>query len=355
MSTLPRATACALSAVALLTLPAAGIGAERTQLGTPMSLTPAAGSEAFGCETRWQAGIAPPFVYERQPTGLTTCTAWQAGQTANDTFLVPGPGTVTRVRVRSGPNPAPLRVTIIKRLFQKNPNPPNQITDAICCTGTGRESATFQPQPNAVTEVAVNLPVTTTDSINGASGHWDIVALTAMGPGELPIASTGPHSLSVFNAPTTTVFYPKVETGLQGQAEHNFTNYVVLMNFDWTDAPAAAPGPAPGAAPAPPPAPAPLPTTPAAALRPSAIAFPSARRCVRPGSRLLVQMRPPAGLALAGSTARVGRRTVATATGARPLRVTAPRRGALPLRVALRAATGATVSAARTFRVCAPR
>ena len=49
--------------------------------GTPMSLTPAAGSEAFGCETRWQAGFAPPFEYERQPTGLTTCTAYQPGTT----------------------------------------------------------------------------------------------------------------------------------------------------------------------------------------------------------------------------------------------------------------------------------
>ena len=28
-----------------------------------MSLSPAVGSEAFGCETRWEAGFAPPFAY----------------------------------------------------------------------------------------------------------------------------------------------------------------------------------------------------------------------------------------------------------------------------------------------------
>ena len=207
-----------------------------------MSLAPAAGSEAFGCETRWQAGFAPPFVYERQPTGVTTCTAYQPGTTVDNTHLVPGPGYVTKVRVRSGANPAPLRITIVKRIFQTNPFT-GEITDAVCCTGTGSESATFQPPPNTVHELTLNPPlkVTTTPSQNGASGHHDIVAVSAMGPGDLPIASSGPHTLSEFNAPAMQMFYPKVETGLQGQAQHDYVNYLVLMNYDWT---AVAPWPA---------------------------------------------------------------------------------------------------------------
>ena len=222
-----------LATVALL--PASAQAQSKNNQGTPMSLTPAAGSEAFGCETRWQAGFAPPFEYERQPTGLTTCTAYQPGTTIDDTHLVPGPGLVTKVRVRSGANPAPLRITIVKRIFQTHPVT-GQITDAVCCTGTGSESATFQPPPNTVHELTLNPPltVTTSPSQNGASGHHDIVAVSAMGPGDLPIASTGPHSLSEFSSVAMQMFYPKVETGQQGQAQHDYVNYAVLMNYDWT-------------------------------------------------------------------------------------------------------------------------
>lgn len=232
-----RSVAAATGALTvLLALPVESATAQtKNQQGTSMSLAAATGPEAFGCETRFLPDIAPPFLYVKQPTGVTSCTAWQPGTTIDNTHLVPGPGTVTTVRVKSGPNPAPLRVTIVKRLFQTHPVT-GQITDAICCTGTGVESATFQPTPNAVTEVPVNLKVTTTPSTNGASGHHDIVAISGVGPGDLPITSTGEHSLNagvLSTTPTMQIFYPKVETGLQGQAQHDYANYVVLMNYDW--------------------------------------------------------------------------------------------------------------------------
>lgn len=220
---------------ALLTLPASASAAPFWKTlpnqGTPMTLEPAIGSDAFGCETRFGFAFGSGD-YERFPTGVSSCTAFSTAATPSTGHVIVVPGLVHKVRVRSGPNPAPLKVTIIKHLFQTNPNPPFQITDIICCTGTGRESATFQPTPNAVTEVTVNLPVTTTPSTNGASGHRDYVTVSAVGPGELPIASTGVHNLYQFSQNTTTLFYPKVETGLGGQAKHDYTNYLVLMNYD---------------------------------------------------------------------------------------------------------------------------
>ena len=250
LRSLAGAAVVVVATVALL--PALAHAQSKSNQGTPMSLTPAIGSEAFGCETRWQPGFAPPFEYTRQPTGMTTCTAYQPGTTVDNTHLVPGPGYVTKVRVRSGANPAPLRITIIKRLFQTNPST-GEITDAICCTGTGSESATFQPPPSTVHEVTLNPPlkVTTSPSQNGASGHHDIVAVSAMGPGDLPIASTGPHTLSEFSAPAMQMFYPKVETGLQGQAQHDYVNYVVLMNYDWTACPSSGAATASQACPSP--------------------------------------------------------------------------------------------------------
>jgi hypothetical protein len=250
LRSLAGAAVVVVATVALL--PALAHAQSKSNQGTPMSLTPAIGSEAFGCETRWQPGFAPPFEYTRQPTGMTTCTAYQPGTTVDNTHLVPGPGYVTKVRVRSGANPAPLRITIIKRLFQTNPST-GEITDATCCTGTGSESATFQPPPNTVHEVTLNPPlkVTTSPSQNGASGHHDIVAVSAMGPGDLPIASTGPHTLSEFSATAMQMFYPKVETGQQGQAQHDYVNYVVLMNYDWTVCPSSGAATASQACPSP--------------------------------------------------------------------------------------------------------
>ncbi|HEX5909754.1 MAG TPA: hypothetical protein VFY44_04620 [Thermoleophilaceae bacterium] len=225
--------------LALALLPGSALSQTKTQ-GTNLSGPGAAasGAEAFGCETRWQPGLAYPGYYQREPTGHTTCTAFSPGLSTNDTHLVPGPGTVSKVRVLSGANPAPLRIQIVKRIFQTNPNPPYQITDAQCCTGTGSESVTFQPSANGVTEVALNPPlkVTTTPSTNGASGHHDIVAVSAVGPGNLPIMDLGENSLNAgiySSTPTMQMFYPKVQTGLQGQAQHDYANYIVAMNYDW--------------------------------------------------------------------------------------------------------------------------
>ena len=160
------------------------------------------------------------------------------GLTTSDTFLVPGDGTVRKVRVKSGPNPAPLRIAIIRRLFQTNPNNPNEITDAQCCTGV-RESATFNPTPNAITEVAVNLPVDTQQSVNGQSGWHDIVAVSGAGAGQLPIASVGPHTTTAgtqASTPTIQAYYPKIEPGAANNNTWFYPNWVVLMAFDWAAA-----------------------------------------------------------------------------------------------------------------------
>lgn len=222
-------------AAAAICVPASASALTRTQ-GSPMDMTPATGAEAFGCESYWLSGNSQRFLWTVElGIPMNSCSAFSVGTNSDNTHFVPGPGTVTTVRVKSGPNPAPLKVTVVKQLFQKNPNPPHQITDTICCTGTGRESATFQPQPNAVTEYAANLQVTTTPSVNGASGHQDIVAVSAVGPGDLPLASTGPHTgFPTAGEASIQAFYPKVETGLQGSPWH-YANWVVLMNYDWTD------------------------------------------------------------------------------------------------------------------------
>ena len=214
-----------------------GAPAAHAQTRTQGSNLNEAADGGFGCETAWLPGSTPPdFEYEPFATGHTTCTMFMPGVTTSDTFLVPGDGRVTKVRVKSGPSPAPLRIAIIRRLFQTNPNNPNEITDAQCCTGV-RESATFNPTPNAITSVTVNLPVDTQQSVNGQSGWHDIVAVSGVGAGHLPIASVGPHTAAAgtqASTPTAQAYYPKIEPGAANNNTWFYPNWVVLMAFDWT-------------------------------------------------------------------------------------------------------------------------
>jgi hypothetical protein len=119
-----RFAGVALALAALSLLPAAASAQTRTQ-GTPMSIPATA---TWGCETRWLPGYIYPYEYQPQQIG-GLCTMFMPGTNTDNTHLVPGNGTVTKVRVRSGSNPAPLKVTVMKQLFQKNPDPPRQITD----------------------------------------------------------------------------------------------------------------------------------------------------------------------------------------------------------------------------------
>lgn len=212
----------------------AAFAASKTQ-GSPLS---AAANAGFGCETRWLLGV-PPTKYDPINLGpSSTCTYFQAGTTLDNTHLVPNIGTVTKVRVKSGPNPAPLSVVILRRLFTVNPNNPSEITDATCCRGI-RESPVFSPTPNAITEVTVNLPVEAMPGVPGQAGWHDIVGISGNGPGEMPLALIGPQDPSLqYNSAviSSSAYYPRIEPN---KDNYNLwtspPNIEVLMQYDWTD------------------------------------------------------------------------------------------------------------------------
>jgi hypothetical protein len=90
--------------------------------------------------------------------------------------------------------------------------------------------------------VTVNLPVTISDSVNGASGHHDIVALSAVGDGTMPLGETGPHTAEAGQAastPTVQVRYPRVNPGDSNQNRWDYPNWVLLMNYTWVGCPSA--------------------------------------------------------------------------------------------------------------------
>lgn len=228
-----RRLGATVAGAAVLALVGAGVlapadaAAQQKTQGSPLT---AAANYQYGCETAW----LPPFppAVDAQPIqgGASTCTIFQSGTTLDDTHLVPASGTILSARVKSGPNPAPLQITTMRRYFR--PNAQGQV-EYTCCAGIS-QTATFQPTPNAVTEVPVNLLVSTQQPENGQTGWWDIVAVSAEGPGSLPIADLGPNPpLASPGMPTTFWYYPKVAPSANNQNEWSASNFEVLMNYTW--------------------------------------------------------------------------------------------------------------------------
>lgn len=196
----------------------------------------------FGCESRPYPDINSPTGQQFLATGLSSCTWWSitygpGGVVGGVSTYVPrGAGRVLRARVRSGNNPAPLRIAIISSGSQSG--------------FSGRaETAVFQPQANAVTTVPVNIvagsgstpgnpPSADPNDPNRGFAYNDVVAVTAVGPGTLPIAEQpGPHG-NFANQSSGRAFAQFTHPALSpdrvsGGDEGLMDGYEVLLNFDW--------------------------------------------------------------------------------------------------------------------------
>lgn len=229
MRALVRAGAATLLALALSAPPSPAA----TQVhGSPLA---SAANGGWGCETAWLPDNFPPYQYRPMPSGHSSCTYFTPGNSNTTSAFVPGNGTITKARVKSGPNPAPLSIVILRRTWLKKNG---QAVDHTCCS-VEAETAAFQPTPNAVTEVPVNLPVSIQPDPPEQGGGWhDIVGVTAHGPGQLPIATVGPQTLGTGTQQgilTAIGFYPRIAPKTFSINEWNLPNAEVLMQYEWTD------------------------------------------------------------------------------------------------------------------------
>ncbi len=224
---MPRTHGVAVVLMMVLLIPVSGAAGESRTQGSPLT-SPA--NYAYGCETRWLPGQTPPFDYQPNYVGPSTCTIYQSGLTTNDTFLVPGPGTVTTARVKAGANPPQVSIATIRRYFK--PNAQGQM-EYTCCRGIS-ETPPATLTPNAVTEIPVNFLVSTQQPENGNTGWWDIVAVNVLGPGNLPMADLGAHSGS-YNPSQPSAFwqFPKTAPNDNNLSDWSAPNFEVLMQYSW--------------------------------------------------------------------------------------------------------------------------
>lgn len=218
-------------AIAVLLLVPAFAGAQAVTRGSPLT---APANVPFGCE----ASVEQNFfsgLFELTPMNRPSCTWWSSGLATNptdpNTGYVPTTGTVTNVRVRSGPNPAPLRIVQLR-------------STAGCCTVV-RHTEPFQPAPNTTTQVTVNwLVEAVRDSVVGVS-TVDVIGFSAIGnTGTLPLNDQGPAThtpQAAFQAGVHAgrMTAPMAQPGsLLGENSRGAIGYEPLLQYDFVACPA---------------------------------------------------------------------------------------------------------------------
>ncbi len=189
----------------------------------------------YGCEAALV--MAPLGGVQLSPTNQTSCTYRHAGYlySQRPTFLAPSTGRITKIKVRSGPNPARLRLTILTGSSRVDTFTGRDLPGTYTCCTARFVGKAFRPRPNATTTKKVNAKVFNVRDkrlrlrIHSSDG----VALTAVGPGTVPLQIR--QDVGGFNAgtpmavgywPFTAVGDPRVEgysmTGIDLMFQWNF-------------------------------------------------------------------------------------------------------------------------------------
>ena len=121
---------------------------------------------------------------------------------------VPGDGTVYQVRLRVGSSTGPMRIVVLRTLFD-----PSDISNNHCCVDVA-QSSTFTPVENGITTLDVDLPVGEgQESDNGATVDFlDQIGLSILEDGvtipaidETSLEATEQDPVVTFNAPAMTL------------------------------------------------------------------------------------------------------------------------------------------------------
>lgn len=110
-----------------------------------------------------------------QPVPSCSWTTSGGLRSLREALLVPGTGTVTRVRIKVGPRTGPMRFAILRSLRKENSG------EAACCIGQ-RQSRVFTPRANRTTSVTVNLPVAVSFNRVSRIHSFDSLFLTMENP-----------------------------------------------------------------------------------------------------------------------------------------------------------------------------
>jgi hypothetical protein len=143
-----------------------------------------------------------------------------------------GRGVVDRVRVRVGPVTGPMQVVVEQALRQDNPGDPGHPTYA-CCQAINA-APVFTPAANAITQVAVNLPIRQDIAPDPRTGIYtdQHLALSVLAP-NVPIPANL-DSNGFFGG-----WFPAWKVGDERAGAYGGQGAVILLSADWRSCPKA--------------------------------------------------------------------------------------------------------------------
>ena len=217
----------AAATLALLTAPAAARWYGSTMRG--------AANAGYGCESAAILGALGGV--ELAATGQRSCTYRRGGyfNSLQPTALVPGSGRIKRIQVKSGPNPARLRLTILTGSSRVHTLTGEDLPGTYSCCTARYVGPAFQPKPNAVTTVRTNVPVfeTRSRSINNRLHSTDVVAISAVGPGTLPLHLTNSLGGYESGTPLLTGYWPLTKVGEPRVDGYTLSGIDLLFRWDF--------------------------------------------------------------------------------------------------------------------------
>jgi hypothetical protein len=198
------------------------------------SLLRGAPNASYGCESALI--LAPLGGVQLAPTNQVSCTYRHGGYLYSNrpTFIAPGTGRITAIKVRSGPNPAKLRLTILTGSSRVDTFTGRDLPGTYTCCTARFLGKPFRPRANATTKKKVNVKVfdVRDKRIQFRIHSSDGVALTAVGPGTVPLQIR--NDVGAFNPgiPTAVGYWPYTRKGDPRSADAYSMTGIDLM-FQW--------------------------------------------------------------------------------------------------------------------------
>jgi len=188
----------------------------------------------YGCESALV--LAPLGGVQLAPTNQVSCTYRHAGYLYSNrpTFIAPGTGRITAIKVRSGPNPAKLRLTILTGSSRVDTTTGRDLPGTYTCCTARFVGKPFRPKANATTKKKVNVKVfdVRDKRIRFRIHSSDGVALTAVGPGTVPLQIHDDVGGYNPGTPMATGYWPYTRVGEPRSADGYSMTGIDLM-FQW--------------------------------------------------------------------------------------------------------------------------
>ncbi len=190
----------------------------------------------YGCESALILG--PIGGVELAPSRQVTCTYRSAGylNSLRPSFLVPSSGWIRRIQIRSGANPAPLRLTVLTGSSRVNTLTGQDLPGTYTCCTARFVGPVIRPRPNGTTTRKVHVHVISVRSraIRTRIHSTDGVGLSAVGPGTLPLHVDEAIGQIVEGEPITVGYWPLARVGEPRVDGYSMTGLDLLFRWEFS-------------------------------------------------------------------------------------------------------------------------